>query len=119
MCSLQGIPVRETLQALYKINRDKTLKEFCLFLVWSLLFVSIVFAVNDVHTTFATNDALLDLFLDEEFAEYVEVLRSLGRSVLTCVFSSPCPRAQCQLQEKLPRDLHHGRVLDVPTRPRV
>ena len=70
VCS-QGIPVREALQAMYKINRDKTLKEAFLFLCWTVLFVGIVFAVNDIHLTFSTNDSLIDLFLDEEFAEYV------------------------------------------------
>jgi len=95
--------VRETLQNIHKVARDKTIKEAIVFLLYALMFVGILcvprcafsgdgsgvkgawavalvyhrswcghcsrYEINNIHRTFSQNDALMDLFLDEEFED--------------------------------------------------
>ena len=68
---VQGLPVRESLQVMYKINRDKTVIEALLFCVWCIVFYLIVNAVNEVQVVFTTNDALNGALLQQQWPGYV------------------------------------------------
>ncbi len=59
--------MRESLQVMYKVNRDKTVCEAILFCVWCVVFYTIVNAVNEVQVVFTTNDALFGAVLDQEW----------------------------------------------------
>jgi hypothetical protein len=61
------MPVREILQATYTIRRSLLCREACIFALYLFIFLGVCFAIYDVHKAFQTNDALVDLFLDEEF----------------------------------------------------
>lgn len=78
----RGMPVREGVQALYKIYRSKAMRELGIFLLNFALFYFMAWEVYDPHDGFTTSDALIDLFLDEEFEGYnykknFEELRSM------------------------------------------
>ena len=45
-CRLQGLPLRETLQILYKIRRDKFLGEMLIFLLYFGIFMFIMLEVG-------------------------------------------------------------------------
>jgi len=66
----QGLPVRESLQVMYKINRDKTVLEGLLFMLWCLVYFFVVMAVNEVDLIYSSNAAIYNLLLDEEIPEY-------------------------------------------------
>jgi len=57
------------LLSLYNIRRSRTAKEAVWFIVFMGLFTLVTYSLFTVHTAFQTNDALIDLFLDEEFEE--------------------------------------------------
>jgi len=63
----QALPVRETLQNIHRIQRDKSIRDFWLFMVLMFSFVGISFNLLDAHNCWSTDAALEDLFLDEEF----------------------------------------------------
>ncbi|KAA0170283.1 hypothetical protein FNF27_02127 [Cafeteria roenbergensis] len=63
----KGLPVRELLQATYTMTRRKLFLEAVFFSLFLVTFVGVCFSIYDVHKAFQTNDALIDLFLDEEF----------------------------------------------------
>lgn len=65
----QGLPVRELLQSMYKINRDKTVLELLVFGAFMGVFFSIVVSIHNVHLAASTNESLIDLLLDEEFPD--------------------------------------------------
>jgi hypothetical protein len=67
-----GIPVRELLQSMFKIQRDKALGEAFVYFCYVALFLLIIMMINDVHVAQTTNEALIDLFLDEEFPDVVQ-----------------------------------------------
>ena len=54
---------------MYKINRDKTVKEALLFAAWCLVFYFIVSAVNDVQVVFSTNNALDTAIVEDPWPE--------------------------------------------------
>ena len=59
--------MRELLQATYTMTRRKLFLEAVFFSLFLVTFVGVCFSIYDVHKAFQTNDALIDLFLDEEF----------------------------------------------------
>eukprot|EP01029_Cantina_marsupialis_P003827 TRINITY_DN13859_c0_g1_i1.p1 TRINITY_DN13859_c0_g1~~TRINITY_DN13859_c0_g1_i1.p1 ORF type:complete len:852 (-),score=226.48 TRINITY_DN13859_c0_g1_i1:160-2715(-) len=63
----KGIPIREGLQALFNIKRSKFCSEALVFAVFFCTILVICLLTYDVHEAFSTNDAIVDLFLDEEF----------------------------------------------------
>ena len=72
LCSTgQGLPVRETLQTMYKIQRDKTVVEAIVFTTFCFVFFFIVNSVNDIDTMYSTNNALFESFVDTPWPEYV------------------------------------------------
>ena len=105
----QGVPVREGLQLLFRIVRDKSIKEAILFGIYVIIFLLISFQVCalprshrvpcaagvltplipcalqlwDAHSAFLQNDALNNIFVRGNFGEYV------GRSA-TVAFACPC-----------------------------
>lgn len=80
---MQGLPVRELLQATYTMTRRKLFLEAIFFTLFLITFVGVCFSIYDVHKAFQTNDALIDLFLDEEFegANYKKVRKKAGGPV--------------------------------------
>ncbi len=64
--------MRESLQVMYKINRDKTVLEGLLFMVWCFVYFFVVMAVNQVDVIFSSNAALYNALLDEEFPKCVQ-----------------------------------------------
>lgn len=66
---MQGLPVRELLQHAYLIRRRQLLREALLFAGFIGIFFAVCFTIYDVGKAFQTNDAFIDLFLDEEFAD--------------------------------------------------
>jgi len=60
--------VRDLLQASFKLFRDASIVDALVFVVYFGLFLAITYMALDVHTAFTTDDAVNDLFLDEEFA---------------------------------------------------
>jgi len=75
----QAIPVREALQSVYRIDRDKTLRDLCLFAFMLVLYAFITTNVLDVHEAWSTDAAVSDLLLDEEF----------GGVRMTCTTTQP------------------------------
>ena len=67
MVGAQGIPVRDMLQATFKLFRDASIVDALVFAVYFSLFLGILYMAFDVHLAFTTDDATIDLFLDEEF----------------------------------------------------
>jgi hypothetical protein len=65
----QGLPVRELLQHTYLIRRRQLLCEAVLFAGFIGVFFAVCFTIYDVSKAFQTNDAFIDLFLDEEFSD--------------------------------------------------
>ncbi len=65
--SKKAIPVRDALQAVYKIYRDRKAREALYFLLFVAMFLGITQNVVDVQVEFGSNNALMDLLLDEEF----------------------------------------------------
>lgn len=63
----QGIPLREALQSVYAVNRDSQVLQAALFTVWMLVAIAVLYMMNNVHVSYSTNNALIDLFIDEEF----------------------------------------------------
>lgn len=63
----QGIPLREGLQLLYKVHRDKFLCEAIVFTAFVLCFVLIVYDAYNVPLAWEQDHGLIDRFLDEEF----------------------------------------------------
>ena len=45
LCCVQGVPVREGLQLLYKITRDKTIKEAIVFVAYFGVFMLVIYSV--------------------------------------------------------------------------
>jgi hypothetical protein len=72
----QGLPSREMLQTLYKLNRDRTVLEALTFLLWCVVFIGLAIAVNDVHLVYSSNASLFNQLLDEEFPGCVAVQHS-------------------------------------------
>ena len=110
----QGIPIREGLQGMYRIERDRTIRRCGLFTLHFALLLFIVSNVYDVHVAFTTNDAITDLFLDEPFEDgawlcvrVCDACMRRGTDPLTC---------SSHVQEKLLRGNDTGRVLDVGAR---
>ena len=62
--------MREMLQTMYKINRDRTVVEALVFGVWCLVFVLVVLAVNDVQVAYSSNNALFEKFVDRPWPGY-------------------------------------------------
>lgn len=77
----QGIPVREGLQALHRIVRYKTIRDFSIFAVFLMLYAFVTLNVIDVHQAWSTDAAVEDLFLDEEFGP---VRHSVAARVAGC-----------------------------------
>ena len=74
--------MREVLQVMYKINRDKTVLEALLFAVWCIVFYIVVSAVNDVQVVFSTNNALTNAFVHQAWPTYVAEYRPALRAVV-------------------------------------
>lgn len=66
----KGIPVREGLQAVYKVYRDKSIKEGVLFVAMFAFFLINVNLVNDVSTEFHTSAMFESQFLQQELSSY-------------------------------------------------
>jgi len=62
-----GLPVREGLQSLYRIARDKSISECMLFLVLLSCFILCSTLLFPVHQMYGSTTAVADLLLDEEF----------------------------------------------------
>lgn len=66
--SMNGaLPVREMVQVMYSIRRDRTVVDAVIFTVYTLVFVAIIGQLYNVNMANNTNAAIMDLFLDEEF----------------------------------------------------
>jgi hypothetical protein len=65
----RGIPVREALQSVYKVHRDKVIKEGVLFLAWFGVLVALTTYVNDVSTAYAAGSAVINLVRDQEMRQ--------------------------------------------------
>ena len=61
--------MREGLQVLYKIRRDKFLSELLIFLLFFFVFLGIIYEAYDVHQAFEGDNAIKGILLDEEFNE--------------------------------------------------
>ena len=66
---MQGVPIREGLQDMYTIFRDKAYKEFIIFLVFYVIFIAVTISQHTFDTAFQTDMALIDRFIDEEFPD--------------------------------------------------
>ena len=66
----QGLPLREALQSLFIIYRDKMIREASIFGVYFLLFMLIAWQIWDVHAAFVTNAALQNLLIDQTIDMY-------------------------------------------------
>lgn len=64
---LDAVSVRDLLQMLFRVNRDREVKEAIVFVLFFSVFLVIALLLHDVEGSFATTDALQDLLLDEEF----------------------------------------------------
>lgn len=62
--------MRDLLQASFKQYRDTAVKNACFFAVFFGLFLLMTFQVYNIHIAFSTDDAVIDLFLDEEMDDY-------------------------------------------------
>lgn len=62
-----GLPVREGLQSLYKIARDKSIAECLLFVLLLACFIISCTLLFPVHKMYGSAAAISDLILDEEF----------------------------------------------------
>lgn len=62
-----GIPVREILQQIYHHKRDKTVKDCWMYFIYTMVFVIVVYQINNTKDAYATNAAVFNLFLDQEF----------------------------------------------------
>jgi hypothetical protein len=62
-----GIPVREILQQIYHHKRDKTVKDCWIYFLYTIVFVAVVYQINNSKDAYSTNAAVFSLFLDEEF----------------------------------------------------
>lgn len=67
--SRAGVPLRDMLLSLYNIRRSRTATEAIWFILFMALFSTVTYTLFAVHAAFQTNDAMIDLFLDEEFSE--------------------------------------------------
>jgi hypothetical protein len=65
----RGIPVRETLQAVYKVHRDKVILEGTLFMLWFTVLVVLTSVLNDVTTAYSAGAAVLNLVRDQEMRD--------------------------------------------------
>ncbi len=66
--SMQGaLPVREMVQVMYTIKRDRTVWDAIIFSLYTIIFVAIIGQLYDVNMANNTNNAIMDLLLDEEF----------------------------------------------------
>lgn len=66
----RGIPVREGLQAVYKVYRDKSIKEGALFLAMFVVFMLNVSLVNNVSSAFHTGNLFTSQLVDQEMDMY-------------------------------------------------
>jgi len=64
---LDALSARDLLQMLFRVNRDRDVKEAVVFLLFFTVFLIMALLLHDVDRSFATTDALQDLLLDEEF----------------------------------------------------
>ncbi len=102
--------MREVLQTMYRINRDKTVVEALLFVGWCLIFYFAVSNVNDVQVMFSSNNALYNAFVNQEIPRC-----ALWPTCLVCLFLRVCcvcerhlfvaggASPQCTVQENVPR----------------
>ena len=66
--SMQGaLPVREMVQVMYTIKRDRTVWDAIIFSLYTIIFIAIIGQLYDVNMANNTNNAIMDLLLDEEF----------------------------------------------------
>jgi hypothetical protein len=63
---VKGLPLREALQELFLVRRDKTFAEAVLFLLYGLVFAFVTYSIQNPPGAYEVNAALSDLFLDEE-----------------------------------------------------
>ena len=89
---LQGIPVRDLVQATFKLFRDARIVDAIVFSLYFSLFLSILYLSFEVHLAFTTDDAMMDLFLDEEFegAPYKVLLRLVRLVCCLCLQCTEC-----------------------------
>lgn len=67
-----GLPLREALQSLYRIKRDKAIGECLRFSCFTCVMLLVVWLAFTPHIAFSANAALTDLLLDEEFDSTVQ-----------------------------------------------
>lgn len=66
---LRGVPVRELMQHLYTVERNRSIREGFVFLVYFILFLAICFNLYDTDTMYNTNAAVQRLMLETPFRD--------------------------------------------------
>jgi hypothetical protein len=66
MPDVDGIPTKEALQAMYRVTRDKTIRDALIFFVYTALLVASTVGIFDVHTAFTSNEAARQRFSARE-----------------------------------------------------
>jgi hypothetical protein len=62
-----GIPVREVLQQIYTYKRDRTIKDFFIYVLYMVIFTAVVYQINNTADAYSTNAGLYNTFLDQDF----------------------------------------------------
>lgn len=79
----RGIPVREALQTMYALRRDKAFRELLLYTVFFGLFIVVSHMMMDIHRAYEQDDTVIDRLFDEEFVETGGTFRQTFTDIMT------------------------------------
>jgi hypothetical protein len=61
-----GVPIREMLIQIYNYKRDMTIRDLFIYLAYVIVFVSVMYQINNTKSNFSQSDAVYQAWIDQE-----------------------------------------------------